>query len=404
MASVVLNGGDRNMPDDQPPPNEPAATPSGKITRASVYVVSQLADAMTLSGYAVSAGIHTPSGEPLPFGDIGVIQGTAAKLGVFDPPLDGQGPSFSVTASEWIAFEQAYYRLAVAMTPVTAETLAATQATMPGAGGISNLRDRIFGYSPALRFTRWFALVTIAIGAFVIIAECLIYVLGMETDATKYIWQKNFLESLVPWAYGALGSCAFLLRSAHYFIYQRSFDLRRKPEYFNRVLLGAISGGAIILSRSRRWHRAAPEFGCAGLRRGLQHRFPVQHHRACLSPRSFRKRTAIPRRNRKGVKGSAESRRRPHLRPRQVVAIRRTTLATEPVKTAMAPSRAGRAGRQGRGQDLPAGRTRPAVRRIRIDAAGNSWRGWIGRLAPDGTAARPTTAVGFWADRRGHPR
>ena len=235
------------MPDDQPPPNEPAATPSGKITRASVYVVSQLDDAMTLSGYAVSAGIHTPSGEPLPFGDIGVIQGTAAKLGVFDPPLDGQGPSFSVTASEWIAFEQAYYRLAVAMTPVTAETLAATQATMPGAGGISNLRDRIFGYSPALRFTRWFALVTIATGAFVIIAECLIYVLGMETDATKYIWQKNFLESLVPWAYGALGSCAFLLRSAHYFIYQRSFDLRRKPEYFNRVLLGAISGGAIIL-------------------------------------------------------------------------------------------------------------------------------------------------------------
>src|SRR5882672_9125734 len=122
MASVVLNRGDRNMPDDQPPPNEPAATPSGKITRASVYVVSQLDDAMTLSGYAVSAGIHTPSGEPLPFGDIGVIQGTAAKLGVFDPPLDGQGPSFSVTASEWIAFEQAYYRLAVAMTPVTARS------------------------------------------------------------------------------------------------------------------------------------------------------------------------------------------------------------------------------------------------------------------------------------------
>jgi hypothetical protein len=64
---------------------------------------------------------------------------------------------------------------------------------------------------------------------------------------TKYVWQKNILQSLLPWAYGALGSCAYLLRSAHYFIYQRSFDLRRKPEYFNRVLLGAISGGAIIL-------------------------------------------------------------------------------------------------------------------------------------------------------------
>jgi len=55
------------------------------------------------------------------------------------------------------------------------------------------------------------------------------------------------LDLLIPWAYGGLGACAFLLRSAHAFIYQRSFDLRRKPEYFNRILLGAISGGAIIL-------------------------------------------------------------------------------------------------------------------------------------------------------------
>ena len=38
-----------------------------------------------------------------------------------------------------------------------------------------------------------------------------------------------------------------MLRSAHYFIYQRTFDVRRTPEYFNRILLGAVSGGAIIL-------------------------------------------------------------------------------------------------------------------------------------------------------------
>ena len=44
-----------------------------------------------------------------------------------------------------------------------------------------------------------------------------------------------------------VGACAYMLRSAHYFIYQRSFDTRRTPEYFNRILLGAISGGAIIL-------------------------------------------------------------------------------------------------------------------------------------------------------------
>ena len=32
------------------------------------------------------------------------------------------------------------------------------------------------------------------------------------------------------------------VRTAHVFIYQRSFDVRRKPEYLNRILLGAASG------------------------------------------------------------------------------------------------------------------------------------------------------------------
>jgi hypothetical protein len=237
------------MPNDTAPANVAAtASPPGKITLASAQVRSQLVDALALSNHAVSTGFQTSAGEPLLFSDIGVIQGTAAALGTFDPPAEGEtrSPAPGVTVAEWIAFEQAYYRLASAMNPVTAETLGATEATMPGSGQ-SRLLDRFLGYSPALRFTRMFALVSITMGAFVVIGECLIYVYGQEADSSKYLWQKNILETLLPWAYGALGSCAYLLRSAHYFIYQRSFDLRRKPEYFNRVLLGAISGGAIIL-------------------------------------------------------------------------------------------------------------------------------------------------------------
>jgi hypothetical protein len=230
--------------DTTPTTGTDASTPSGRIKRANAYARSQLDDALALSGYAVSAGVRTPAGEPLAFADIGLIQGTAAKLGMLGAPADAE--ESGVTPSEWIAFEQAYYQLAVAMSPVTAETLASTQATMPDAGG-GSLRDRIFGYSPALRFTRWFALVTIALAACVVVAECLVYVWGLDGDANTYVWQKNILESLLPWTYGAVGSCAYLLRSAHFYIYQRSFDLRRKPEYFNRVLLGAISGGAIIL-------------------------------------------------------------------------------------------------------------------------------------------------------------
>jgi hypothetical protein len=235
-----------------------SSTPPGKVTLASAYARRQLDDALSLVGYGVSAGVQTAAGAPLSFADIGLIHETAAKLGKFDPSatVGGARPSAasqpppappSVTAAEWIAFEQAYYRLAVAMSPVTAETLRATEATMPTEGEAHRWLDRLLGYSPALQFTRRFSFVAICLAAFVIISECAIYVFGQEADARKYLWQRNLLESLVPWAYGAVGSCAYLLRSGHYFIYGRSFDLRRKPEYFNRVLLGAISGGAIIL-------------------------------------------------------------------------------------------------------------------------------------------------------------
>jgi hypothetical protein len=234
-----------------------ATTAPGKVTLASKYARDRLDDALSLSSYAVGTGFRMANGDLLSLADIGMIQDTAAKLGEFDPPTaqsepgDSKNPVAppSITAAEWIAFELAYYRLAVAMSPVTAETLEATAATTLSidSNRLYRLRDWILGNSPALRFTRMFAVVAMGLGAFVIYAEGKIYVLGLEGDALTEVRMKNTLESLLPWTYGALGSCAYLLRSAHYYIYQRSFDLRRKPEFFNRILLGAISGGAIIL-------------------------------------------------------------------------------------------------------------------------------------------------------------
>jgi len=223
-----------------------ASNMPGRITLESEYARQQIQDALALSTYAVSAGVRSSTGEVFAFDDIGAIQDTAARLGMFDPSAATRRPSSAgVTPAEWIAFEHAYYRLAVKLSPVTAETLAATDAT--NADGKISFSDRLLGYSPALRFTRWFSVTAMVVAAFVVISECRIAVLGQESDTSIFLWERKILESLLPWAYGALGSCAYLLRSAHYYIYQRSFDLRRKPEYFNRVLLGAISGGAIIL-------------------------------------------------------------------------------------------------------------------------------------------------------------
>ena len=118
----------------------------------------------------------------------------------------------------------------------------------------------------------------------IIALEWTINYLGLKKDATAVASWRFLWQSLVPWAYGALGACAFMLRSAHYFIHQRSFDTRRTPEYFNRILLGAISAAGSSCSpstspapttdRSRIWR------GRARLRRGLQRRPPVQYGRA----------------------------------------------------------------------------------------------------------------------------
>lgn len=89
--------------------------------------------------------------------------------------------------------------------------------------------------------------VTILIAFFALLTEWQISALGMAADATSVQVKKELWTALQPWAYGGLGACAYLLRSGHYYIYARSFDLRRTPEYYNRILLGALSGGAIIL-------------------------------------------------------------------------------------------------------------------------------------------------------------
>ena len=83
--------------------------------------------------------------------------------------------------------------------------------------------------------------------AFVILSGWYLQYKAEVGDTNSYRGRTIFFELLTPWMYGGLGACVYLLRSAHIYIYQRTFDVRRKPEYFNRILLGAIAGGAIIL-------------------------------------------------------------------------------------------------------------------------------------------------------------
>ena len=214
---------------------------------SATRVRAKVQDALELANYVVETGVRDSAGQPLAFGDIGTIHTTGIALGLLDtsgaPPPDPVPRS--LTADQWLAFEQAYYRLAIATSPVTAETLQNTRDT-PGEGA-EHTPFSLRGLSPAQQFTRRLLLVTIGFAVSVLFMEMIINWLGLKTDAEGVKVWKDLCEALVPWGYGGLGACAYLLRSAHAYIYQRSFDLRRKPEYTNRILLGAISGGAIIL-------------------------------------------------------------------------------------------------------------------------------------------------------------
>ncbi len=153
--------------------------------------------------------------------------------------ISDDGSKRSIRASEWAAFESAYYKLARFMTPITAQTLRDTGKAGRGAGW----------QAPAQRFTNYLWLGAICYAAFIIVGEWGQMRYGPvqegEVDTPNTLLQ--FFQILGPYAYGGLGACASLLRTGHAHIYERTFDVRRIPEYWNRIILGTISGGAIIL-------------------------------------------------------------------------------------------------------------------------------------------------------------
>ena len=106
------------------------------------------------------------------------------------------------------------------MSPVTAETLRDTRDTARPPGDYAHayyrVRDFVWGYSPAQRFTRelWFLAFFFVVA--IIALEWAVNYLGLKKDAVAVAGWRFLWQSLVPWAYGALGACAFLLRSAHY--------------------------------------------------------------------------------------------------------------------------------------------------------------------------------------------
>ncbi len=147
-----------------------------------------------------------------------------------------------------IAFQLAYRNLAATLSQVTAETLI---DTCDEEGRRFYTSDKI---SEARIWSRKLWIITLSVVLLVLFVENFdAFLLGfypldsVEDDSIPWSYaSRMILLNILPFAYGALGACTYLLRACHGFIGGRTFDRARIPEYFSRMILGLIAGGSIL--------------------------------------------------------------------------------------------------------------------------------------------------------------
>jgi hypothetical protein len=219
-------------------PIAPQATPE-QVERYT----QEVADARELLEWALAEGRPIPDDIVLRIKEAETVLGAMSPSSLPLPPVRSR-------------FEQAYRDLAQILTPVTIRTLRATGDEY-GRPSLWSLVSYIRGrpVSIARIWSRKLWLLTVAVVAFAILGENIQRTLTQffpadeESKDALLNWHiaAAVLGSLTPFTYGALGACTYLLRSCHQFIYKREFDPNRIPEYLNRILLGMVSGSAILL-------------------------------------------------------------------------------------------------------------------------------------------------------------
>jgi hypothetical protein len=213
-----------------------------QVTTPTEDLAREILDALTLLHFAIETGHKTDDGRSIAVDVIQTIRDTAIRTGqltVNGAKPDVAGPMM-IPSADIAAFEKSYYALAEFMDPVTVHTLRATQTS---SGFLW------FGKSQAFRFALTLWVVSLAFAGLTVGANWGLAYFGNPEEGEVNLGNTfmQLVELLIPFAYGGLGSCVYLLRSAHTYIYERTFDVRRMPEYYNRIILGTIGGGAIVL-------------------------------------------------------------------------------------------------------------------------------------------------------------
>lgn len=221
------------LPPDAPSPNE-----AERVYR------KEAKDALELLTYAVESGFKTAEGLTVSSDIMTTIKTTAATL-----DKTPAGEALRNGPGDWIKFQMAYHQLAALLHPVTADTLRATAAAGITIRWFSPADWFSDGLAPAQRFARGLFMATIGFAAFIVFAGWMQRRYGpiLDGEIDRINTWLQLVELLLPFSYGGLGACVYLLRNAHTNLHARTFDVRRKSEYMNRILLGAVAGGTITL-------------------------------------------------------------------------------------------------------------------------------------------------------------
>lgn len=213
----------------------PAHAASPSMSSYDDFCGPLLQDACLLLQFALATGMELKPGV------------SEAVIAALDLKAHGSEVEGSIKAQ----LVSAYASLATALGDVNAASLRAT----------SNDFGRVVWpwartkASEALIWSRKLMFWAVLFGGFIILTTNYVAVLTTWFAKDEYTagamirWHvlALVLSAVVPFAYGGLGACAFLLKTAHTHIYGRTFDRNRIPEYYNRMLLGAIAGGTIEL-------------------------------------------------------------------------------------------------------------------------------------------------------------
>ena len=205
--------------------------------------IRNVEDARILLDYSIKSGIEPDDEET-----VKEIERAEARL------LANEIEIKDLNNSSWSSFDRAYKNLSAVMKPVTASSLKAT--SFEYAKPTKNIFGRERVLPEGIAFSRLLWMLATLILIFIVSEEIFKSNVDKNLLAERAVsdpisfFLKNVLLGLTaiePFLYGALGAITYLLKSCHVYINLRQFNLLKKSEYFNRIFIGLIAGGTIML-------------------------------------------------------------------------------------------------------------------------------------------------------------